>query len=113
MTIVPSSAVPHPVVEWFDPIARTGAGYRSVSFTMSMIWSTLVTSTTVCGEDVMPPNQFFTVAVLISDLTFEVVSSLGLLRGDRLWRDHRGTERGLHQLGEEPGQANAQTLVGR
>src|SRR3954463_7123967 len=80
---------------------------------MSMICWTLVTSTTVCGEEVMPPNQFFRVAVLISGLTFEVVSFLGLLRGDGLGRHDRRSESWLHQLGKEPSQAYAEPLVGR
>src|SRR3954447_7972799 len=80
---------------------------------MSTICWTLVTSTTVCGEEVMPPNQFFKVAVLIWDLTFEVVSSLGLLRGHGLGRHDRRSESRLHQLGKQPGQAYAEPLVGR
>ena len=57
-TTVPSSATPQAVVEWLEPTARTGAGYRCVSFTIATICSTEVTSTTSRGDEVMLPNQF-------------------------------------------------------
>ena len=40
-----------------------------MSFTIATISSTVRTSTTVLGEEVMAPNQFFT-AVLIGGLAF-------------------------------------------
>ena len=81
-----------------------------MSFTIATISSTVVTSITVLGEEVMPPNQFFTGDVVIWGLSFLGGSSLGLLGVDRFGRHDGGPEHGLHQLGEESGHAYAEAL---
>jgi hypothetical protein len=41
-TAVPPSTIVHKVVEWFEPMARTGEGYRLVSFTIATMSSTVL-----------------------------------------------------------------------
>src|SRR6185437_5406911 len=59
---VPPSAVPQGEVEWFDPTARTGAGYCDGFLRIETISSRVAVSTTTAGWETMLPNQLVTVA---------------------------------------------------
>src|SRR5271169_4322198 len=65
---VPPSAVPQADVEWFDPTARTGAGYLSGFFRTVTMSLTEVASTMTAGCETMFSNQFVTVLGMIGIL---------------------------------------------
>ena len=57
---VPPSVTPQGAVEWFEPTARTGAGYFTGSFSTATMSSTELTSTMTLGCEIRSPNQLLT-----------------------------------------------------